>query len=59
MKQLLEYMRLIDMIKEIDLEKNSKENVREALNFIADELEKYEYLFLRKYKNEIKKNEEE
>lgn len=44
-KQVFEYLNLIDMIKEIDLEKNSKEDIRKALDFIADELEKYVDLF--------------
>lgn len=31
---------LISMLRELDLEKNSKEQIRYVLNFIADELEK-------------------
>jgi len=44
-KQVFEYLNLLDMIREIDLEKNSKEDIRKVLDFIADELEKYVDLF--------------
>lgn len=32
---------LIDILREIDLEKNSIEDIREVLNFVAGKLEKY------------------
>ena len=41
MNKVFEYLNLIDMLREIDLEKNSTEDIREVLNFIADELEGY------------------
>lgn len=34
--------KLVAMLRELDLYKNSPEQVREVLNFIADELEKLE-----------------
>ena len=40
-EKILEYYNLLDMLKEIDLEKNTKEDIREVLNYIAKELEKY------------------
>lgn len=41
MNKVLKFLNLIDMLKEIDLEKNSNEDIRKVLNFIADELEGY------------------
>ena len=41
MGKVFDYLRLLDMIKEIDVEKNDAETIREALDFIADELETY------------------
>lgn len=32
---------LIDMLKTLDLEKNSKEDIKATLEFIADKLEEY------------------
>jgi len=32
---------LIDMLKELDLEKNDKETIKMVLNYIANELENY------------------
>lgn len=40
-KKVLEYYNLLDMLREIDTEKNSAEDLREVLNYIANELEKY------------------
>lgn len=37
----IKYINLLKMIREIDLEKNNKETIREVLDYIADELEKY------------------
>lgn len=34
-------LNLIDMLRELDLEKNSIKTIREVLNYIADELENY------------------
>ena len=35
------FITLIDMLREIDLEKNSKEILRDVLDYIADNLETY------------------
>lgn len=35
----MEILNLIDMLKELDIEKNDKKTIKEALNFIADKLE--------------------
>lgn len=40
-KKVLEYYNLLDMLREIDTEKNSPEDLRAVLNYIAEELEKY------------------
>ena len=41
MNRVLEYKNLITMLKEIDTEKNDSETLKEVLNYIARELEKY------------------
>ena len=41
MNRVLEYQNLIAMLRELHLTKNSIEDIREVLNYIADELEKY------------------
>ena len=41
MDKVLNYYNLLDMLREIDLEKNDSETVKDVLNYIADELEKY------------------
>ena len=41
MNRVLEFQNLIAMLKEIDTEKNSAEALREVLDYIANELEKY------------------
>ena len=41
MKEKLDLLNLVDMLKEIDLEKNDKETIREVLNFIAEKLKDY------------------
>lgn len=40
-KKALEYLNLLAMLREIDTEKNSSEDLRMALNYIAEELEKF------------------
>ena len=35
------FITLIDMLREIDLERNSKEQLRDFLNYIANNLETY------------------
>ena len=35
------FITLIDMLREIDLERNSKEQLRDVLDYIADNLETY------------------
>lgn len=37
----MDLLNLADMLRELDLEKNDKETIKEALNFIADKLEEY------------------
>ena len=41
MDKIMEYYNLLDMLKQIDLEKNDKKTIKEVLNYVADELEKY------------------
>ena len=41
MKEKFDLLNLVDMLKEIDLEKNDKETVREVLNFVAEKLKDY------------------
>lgn len=41
MTRVLRYQNLIYMLREIDTKKNSAEDLREVLDFIANELEKY------------------
>ena len=41
MNRVLEYQNLIAMLREIDLEKNDIETIREVLDYIAEELDKY------------------
>lgn len=35
----IEILNLIDMLRELDIEKNDKKTIKEVLNFIADKLE--------------------
>ena len=35
----IEILNLIDMLRELDTEKNDKKTIKEVLNFIADKLE--------------------
>ena len=41
MKEKYDLLNLVDMLKEIDLEKNDTETVREVLNFVAEKLKDY------------------
>ena len=41
MNRVLEYQNLITMLRELDTEKNSAEDLRYVLDFIANELEQY------------------
>lgn len=41
MNRVLKFQNLITMLKEIDTEKNSAEDLKYVLNYIANELEKY------------------
>ena len=41
MNRVLEFQNLITMLKEIDTEKNSDEDLKYVLDYIANELEKY------------------
>jgi len=41
MNRVLEFQNLITMLKEIDTEKNSAEDLKYVLDYIANELEKY------------------
>lgn len=56
MEKVLDYLRLLDMLKEIDTEKNDAETIRETLDFIADELAKYVDLMKDGVKNDSKKD---
>ena len=40
-KKAFEYLNLLAMLREIDTEKNSPEDLRVVLNYIAEQLEKY------------------
>lgn len=35
----LEILKLCDMLRELDVEKNDKDTIKDVLNFIADKLE--------------------
>lgn len=37
----MDLLNLIDMLRELDVEKNDKKTIKEVLNFIADKLEEY------------------
>lgn len=37
----MQLLTLIDMLRELDIEKNTKEDIKAALEFIADKLEEY------------------
>ena len=41
MKKKFDLLNLVDMLKEIDLEKNDTETIREVLNFVAEKLKDY------------------
>ena len=41
MKEKFDLLNLVDMLKEINLEKNDKETIREVLNFVAEKLKDY------------------
>lgn len=41
MKKVETYMNLISMIRELDLEKNDIDTIKNVLNIIADELEDF------------------
>lgn len=41
MNKVLYFQNLITMLKEIDTQRNDAETLREILNYIAQELEKY------------------
>ncbi len=41
MNRVIEFQNLIAMLKEIDTEKNSAEDLKYVLDYIANELEKY------------------
>lgn len=38
---IIDYYNLLDMLRTIDTEKNDSKVIKETLNYIADELEKY------------------
>lgn len=37
----MELLDLIDMLRELDVEKTNNEEIKETLNFVADKLEEY------------------
>lgn len=41
MDKTMQLYNLIDMLRTLDLEKNSKEDIKAVLKFIADKLEEY------------------
>lgn len=41
MKEKFDLLNLVDMLKEIDLEKNDTETIREVLNFVAEKIKDY------------------
>ena len=41
MEKKMDLLNLADMLRELDLDKNDKETIKEVLNFIADKLEDY------------------
>lgn len=41
MDKNMQLLTLIDMLRELDLEKNDKKAIKEVLEFIADKLEEY------------------
>lgn len=41
MNRVLYYQNLIDMIREIDVEKNDSKTLRDVLDYISSELEKF------------------
>lgn len=41
MDKNMQLLTLIDMLRELDLEKNDKKTIKEVLKFIADKLEEY------------------
>lgn len=41
MEKKLDLLNLVDMLRELDLEKNDTQTIREVLNFIADKIEEY------------------
>ena len=40
-KRKLDLYNLVDMLKEVDLEKNDTETIKEVLNFVAEKLKDY------------------
>lgn len=41
MEKKLDLLNLVDMLRELDLEKNDTQTIRAVLNFIADKIEEY------------------
>lgn len=41
MERKIEFINLINMLREIDLQKNSIETIKDVLDYIAQELDKY------------------
>lgn len=41
MNKNMQLLTLIDMLRELDIEKNTKEDIKATLEFIADKLEEY------------------
>ena len=41
MNRVLHFQQLINMLEELDIERNDKETIKEVLDFIANELKQY------------------
>lgn len=41
MERKLRFLNLINMLRELDLEKNNNETIKDVLDYIAEELDKY------------------
>lgn len=41
MNRVLHFQQLIEMLEELDIERNDKETIKEVIDFIANELKQY------------------
>lgn len=54
MEKVLDYLKLLDMLKEIDAENDSAETIQTTLDFVTDELAQYVDLMKDGVKNDSK-----